>query len=783
MPSLMPLSLLSLIACTSTSSTPEAPPPAPPEAGSYLLARHPEAISDITLPARSRPGILPATFAVSWSMRADGTTYAGDVPTNALLAGGIPPGIAVVSARGDVLPFAETLAPGTWSFDGKQLLLSPPEGLLPDDYSLRDETAHALLARLNRRDAPEDMDDLAFLLRAERIKTAQRRGVYLPAPGQATWTLTVPKDGRLLADAALLSSPLRGDPASDGVTLHVEILGADGEAEGVVAVPVKPGAWEDIEADLSAWAGQTIRLRLRSDPGEGSDADYLMIGEPTLYTPKDSPRRMILIFADTLRADHMSLYGYARQTTPNIDRWAEGAAVFSEARTVAPWTYPAMRAALSGRLPDTWDAGPNLPERLATEGGWNTVAFVNNPYMNAVFGMDRGWGWHFYDDDLDASAMRRALLDAFDKSSDRDTLVLIQLLETHLPYDEPEPYRSLFLPPAQVADPPLPDPIRRRNLVEYTGDQALLAQYMVDRYDQSLRQLDRAIAPLLLDKLRPEDTVVFFADHGEALGDHGGWEHGHTLHEELLRVPLILSTPGVPAGGLRVDGRASLLDLTPTLLDIAGLPADPDLPGSSLLPAATGRAPLPARPQGFGYILYGDDAWGAVAQDSGLKVVSRSGTLTAWDLAADPGEQSPMPRQEAAEVEAAVQILAQGFGRPIVSALRLVSLAEPLQRDDDLTLTAEGGLQAVWTGLEGPRIPPATIRDGDDGSVQVVGGGGVLPREVFAVPADPHAEVRVTDAERALEQGPMWVPLPAGARLKTTAASVEGQLRALGYVE
>lgn len=788
------------VGCDDAQPVPQVVAPPTPTAETLLLARHPEWVEDISIASRNRTGDVPDGFPPisGWlpgTLGDDMVEYTAENPTLSRLSPALPEGFAVVDSTGRPLRFVRdgSGGVGSWAVSGDHIRMFLAPGSSPAGYRIRYPEATQRLRRFNFADDGRTEEE--FVFRTERIKSARHFGVYLPAPAQITWTVTVPRDGRLVADAALMRSPIKAEQVSDGVTVLVEVEDASG-AQVVATLPVGAGQWKDLEADLRPWAGRQIQLRIRVDAGETNLEDYLIIGEPTLYTPKEDPRRIVVFFVDTLRADHMGLYGHVRDTTPNIDRWAEGAAVFEEVRSVAPWTYPAARSILSGRMPDQWSAGPVLPELMAAA-GWSTIAFTNNAYLSRFFGMDRGWSWHFYTPELDARAQTRTLVDALGKNTDRDTLLLVQLMDVHLPYAEPEPYRSLF---TDQQLPSLPDPIRRQDVLEYDGDQTVLKGYLVDRYDQSLRYLDRAIAPIF-ERLNDNDTLIILSDHGEEFWEHGGFEHGHSLYEELLRVPLIIDSPAVAAG--RVDAPASLLDVTPTILDIAGLPAMASAQGMSLL-GATHQQPdalaaLQSRPQGFGFVLYDEGGWGAWSD--GQKWVSQGGVPEVFDLRTDPGEQEPTALSTPADNEPWRAVVAQALGRPAGEAWRLWMAEEMPRRPQRIVLSAPGGIEAAWASLESPNVPAPDVRIEQGEAIVSAVGGGRLPRELFVQTTQGGAPLTihigdqsqsfahagdgfgvVLGAFEGVEVGLTMTAQPAEA-LQTTASSVESQLRALGYVE
>ncbi|MFT4975592.1 MAG: arylsulfatase A-like enzyme, partial [Myxococcota bacterium] len=255
----------------------------------------------------------------------------------------------------------------------------------------------------------------------------------------------------------------------------------------------------------------------------------LLAAACTSTPPAAPPRRLVLIFVDTLRPDHMSLYGYDRQTSPVLDAWAEGAAVFTDAHSIAPWTLPSARAALSGRQPEAWDDGPVLMERLS-EAGWATGAATANVFLSETLGMSRGVDRFHYSLLASAEDQVALALGFFDAHPTQDAALLLHFIDPHLPYKEPEPYRSLW---AGSPPPPLNE---RYQLIElqalHVGPELpgfdAVRRHLIDRYDQNIRYVDAALAPLL-DTLAPTDGVIVFSDHGEEFWEHGGFEHGHSL--------------------------------------------------------------------------------------------------------------------------------------------------------------------------------------------------------------------------------------------------------------
>ncbi|MFT5685693.1 MAG: hypothetical protein ACI8RZ_006647, partial [Myxococcota bacterium] len=427
-----------LLSCD-TPPPPEAPPP-PPAVQAYSLIRHPDDIVELNISPLNRPtGGAPEVFdpPLGWQYvgsNGEHSLFEGAMPVAVRMSrNDVPAGLTVVDADGNALPISDAPEAYTWLPQKKRVILRMPAGMKPVGYGFVHAESTENIDSMNL--ATSGMEPVDFAIRTLKLFQARRRGLYLPAPSTAAWEVTLPDNAKLTCDTALLKSRLYLERTSDGASVVAEIE-VDGVVTEVGRTDLEMGDWKSIDADLSAWAGQRVKVRFRTLAGEHNTSDYVHIGEPTIYTPKDNPRRIIMVFIDTLRQDRLGVYGYERPTTPNIDAFARHALVFDQARTVAPWTYPAMRSALSGRLPDHWEDGPSLPDRLAAE-GFVTVAYVNNAFLSSDFDMDEGWGWHFYDSTSMVEQQVANALGALEKTADRDLLLMVQLMDVHLPYKEP----------------------------------------------------------------------------------------------------------------------------------------------------------------------------------------------------------------------------------------------------------------------------------------------------------------------------------------------------------
>jgi len=287
---------------------------------------------------------------------------------------------------------------------------------------------------------------------------------------------------------------------------------------------------------------------------------------------------IILISIDTLRADHLPVYGYREGSTPALDRLARSSAVFDDAYSQCPLTLPSHTSLLSGRLPlhhgvrDNigYTVAPNertLAARLKAA-GYATGGAVSSYVLRHQTGIDRGFD--FFDDAIEVAGTGdslsesqrdgRVTVDALagwiDAHADQPIFAFLHLYEPHAPYTPP--------PSHTMAQP-------------YDGEIAY-ADELVGRL------VDRLNARGLFDR----SILAVVSDHGEGLGDHGEAEHGLLLYREALRVPLIIRLPGGRRGGSRIGGAAGLVDVAPTLLDLVGAPSD-GVDGQSLVSALASR--------------------------------------------------------------------------------------------------------------------------------------------------------------------------------------------------
>jgi arylsulfatase A-like enzyme len=393
---------------------------------------------------------------------------------------------------------------------------------------------------------------------------------------------------------------------------------------------------------------------------------------------------VVVITVDALRADHLASYGYSRSTSPNIDRLIAGGLRFERAWTPEPLTGPAMCSMVTGLEPHTHAATRNglrmqpglnsLPKILA-DNGWRTAAFVGTWTLKDNLTL---LGEHFetYGERLERrrwfgilnseATSEDVTDDALDwlgeerkKGPEKPFFLWVHYIEPHAPYRFHDEYAN-----------------------QIGVDQDKLTKK--DRYDSEIAAVDVSIARLLAGVRQAVDDqdllVVFTADHGESLGEHNYWGHGRYLYEPSLRIPLGITWKGVIPPGT-VSSQATLLDLMPTVLELVGLEAPEDLPGTSWAQTMRGAGEVAERVgcyQAHRGAVHGDSArdsdkkrskglwWVGVIDGDRKEIVKVSRQIIQiYDIASDPGELNSLASVDAKlseDLAACLARVSQGLG-------------------------------------------------------------------------------------------------------------------------
>ncbi len=320
----------------------------------------------------------------------------------------------------------------------------------------------------------------------------------------------------------------------------------------------------------------------------------------------ERPPNIVLIVIDTLRADHLSHYGYGRPTAPALDGFAETATLFTDCTSPAPWTVPSVASVMTGLHPARHRLhrmGFALPEDLVTvaevlrDGGWQTAAVSFNPYIRPDFGFDQGFD--LFEDHRgkfgaspDVAEMVHWVDTWLTEDPPQPFFLYLQPMNVHGPYKVPKEARRVLLgrPPSRrfkYFGEPMRAIMRKGRLDLREQVDPAYVESLIDQYDTAVRyttdQVARIFALLSSRGLFDNTLIILTADHGEELFDHGGFNHGTSMHRELLHVPLYVKMPGQREAS-QISTPVSLLDLFPTILDVAGLQSRPHVDGRSMLP-------------------------------------------------------------------------------------------------------------------------------------------------------------------------------------------------------
>jgi arylsulfatase A-like enzyme len=382
--------------------------------------------------------------------------------------------------------------------------------------------------------------------------------------------------------------------------------------------------------------------------------------EPAVVTAA-RPLNVIFVLADTLRADHLGVYGYTRKTSPHVDAFAGRSVLFRNARSQASCTYPSVNSMLTSRYPGVFlgqpgevlGIPPSIPSiaEILRQRGYRTVAVSASPVVrnepsrnNPNGGFGRGFD-EFFEDCFWQSArcVNQGAVEELARSRERKRPLFLYLhyIDPHDPYAPPRAHRRRFargIPEKDFIRNGDPNPIAR---MLYRGgpDLGLTPadlQHLRDLYDDEISSFDERFGHLVRSLQAggwlEDSIVVFVSDHGEDFMEHGDVKHCRTVFDSSVRIPLFLHVPGVAPGA--IEAPVQNLDIVPTLLDYLGMSAGaPPMDGRSLRPLIeTGQAGTP-----YQFSLGGTTRG---VTDGRFKLIQELGRPEAWlfDLQEDPEE-------------------------------------------------------------------------------------------------------------------------------------------------
>jgi arylsulfatase A-like enzyme len=302
---------------------------------------------------------------------------------------------------------------------------------------------------------------------------------------------------------------------------------------------------------------------------------------------------ILFLMLDTLRADHLSGYGYERQTSPVLDAFARENLKAAFAMTAAPWTPASVASMLTGLYPSSHGMMPpnnrdvalqdstrlsqdlhTLPEILKSA-GYVTAGVSPNPWINKPFGYAQGFDDFYFIAREPANKITesgREIIEHWQKGALKDPFFLyLHFLDPHDPYEPPADYASKFQ--GSLSKSPFSYSEEMQNLINLYDAEISFLDTELGKFFEYLKQ----------KKLYDDLVIVVVSDHGEQFMEHGGVRHGNKLFNEEVHIPLILKTGRKNDQGRVINETVSTIDIMPTILDRVGLQKPENIPGVSLL--------------------------------------------------------------------------------------------------------------------------------------------------------------------------------------------------------
>jgi arylsulfatase A-like enzyme len=490
----------------------------------------------------------------------------------------------------------------------------------------------------------------------------------------------------------------------------------------------------NLAAEASRWnSGSTVALALGVAALLGTVAGATELdpdrSRPFVPTaPAGNRPNVVLIVMDTVRADHLSVYGYHRKTTPWLERFAARATLYRHCFAASNYTLASHASMFTGLYPRTHGA-TNLPpglsygepldakfetlaEKLAAHGYFNAAVIANFGFLGADFELNQGF--HVYDVRRpvpcypseerhfmrygvrnllsligagreferyfrNAAEVNETAFQLLDQATRTQApfFLFVNYMDAHFPYVAPPPHDTLF----EVQDDDYtPDDFEEwaRTTASRKNERIYQRDSYIASYDESIRYVDSEVGKLVerLEQLHLFDNTVIIvtADHGEAFGEHGYVSHGWSVYQEEVWAPLLIKYPDQTTGSIS-DTNVSSVDLVPTVLDVVGAKTPETLHGVSLISVGENQPPRPVFVEAylsankvFRFGAKPAAAW-SVISPSRLKLIrTSSGSTELYDLNSDPKETQNLYAARAPETARLTQVLEEWQARYPLSA-------------------------------------------------------------------------------------------------------------------
>lgn len=426
--------------------------------------------------------------------------------------------------------------------------------------------------------------------------------------------------------------------------------------------------WFSQEVDLGDYTERTVTITFNTKAtNSGRNNYYSAWVNPVFIEMENSDPKLnvILISMDTLRADHLGCFGYARDTSPNLDAFSREGVRFTQVIAQAPYTISSHMSMLTSLYPSFHKVNlirestlnpkiETLAERLYNS-GYRTWAIVGGGQMSSDYGLSEGFESYieFTSPHRDVWRKIQEIIGFIEKEKNNNFFIFFHSYKPHAPYNPIPPYDTLFSPDYSGPISGSIDQIEAINSGELEVTPRDI-EHLIALYDGDIREMDSQIVELFeylkKEGLDKRTLIVFTSDHGEEFGEHGMvGVHSHTVYDELLLVPLILHLPQILPEGTVVDSQVQSVDILPTILDLAGIGLDETpVQGTSLMPLIANDRPSGNSRYAFSERLAGDGNHLRSLRDPQFKYIMQDNKKKNivnhfyYDLQEDPGEQNSL---------------------------------------------------------------------------------------------------------------------------------------------
>ncbi|MFH1874264.1 MAG: sulfatase [Pseudomonadota bacterium] len=405
-----------------------------------------------------------------------------------------------------------------------------------------------------------------FDITYEQINNEYRKVIYVNPPLTLSYSLQLPKDNVYLSFGLGLLEPQKS------IDFKVLLKHANTIKKIFNYKMFDNTAWKDIKIDLSEWSNQKVDILFEVN-GNGNIAFW---SNPLVFSKPKERFNVIIVLEDSLRADHLSCYGYFRNTSPIKDALVKKGVLFSNAYSQATYTRPSCSSFMTSLYPTAtgvWNFANMLSEKYITlaevlrSQGYSTASFIQNPSAGPSAGLQQGFSRLF---NRPGDIYNNLLWNWLAENQDRNFFIYLHLIDPHFPFDPPPPFRSWY---QQIA--PGKMPVKKRLDFDPLWVDDPTVEGRIALYDGEISYNDylfgKLINALTYYKLLKNTLIIVIGDHGEFLDDFNMWSHHPPGYIQVLHIPLIMAYPGKIPSGLIIDQPVQLLDIMPTILDFADI--------------------------------------------------------------------------------------------------------------------------------------------------------------------------------------------------------------------